>query len=56
MGEAESASKEPLDQGVILASDSRFTIGSRKDDSDRKLYPLTRNAGFVFAGDVLAGR
>lgn len=46
----------PLDQGVVLASDSRFTIGSQRDDSGRKAYPLTRNAGFVFAGDVLAAQ
>lgn len=45
-----------LEQGVILATDSRFTIGAAHDDAGQKLYPLARNAVAVFAGDVLAAQ
>ena len=43
-----------LEQGVILATDSRFSFGpaAPPDDYGRKLYPLTASTGLVYAGDV----
>jgi len=47
----------PLEQAVILASDSRFTLsGGRVDDNGRKIYPLGRDTVAVYAGDVLAAQ
>jgi len=46
-----------MDQGVILATDSRFTYGkTRYDDKGRKVYPLANDACGVFAGDVLSAQ
>src|SRR3712207_2014289 len=44
-----------MHQGVILASDSRFTfVDGRVSDQGRKLYVLSPDAAMVFAGDIVA--
>ncbi len=47
-----------VDQGIVFASDSRFSWGNdpMHEDYGRKVHRLARNAAAVFAGDVLGGQ
>jgi hypothetical protein len=46
-----------LDYGVILATDSRFSLlNGDYEDAGRKLYPLSPDAAMVYAGDVVAAQ
>ena len=46
------------EQGMLLATDIRFTFGSGSavDDRGRKFYPVPGNAAVVCAGDAIGGR
>lgn len=46
-----------MDQGVFVASDSRFNLSAGGEiDDGRKVYPLAPTAACVFAGDILSAQ